>query len=520
MAESKFPVSVVIGAVDNITYKIVEINDKIAKLTAPLKKLQTAFGDLGRESGIGKLGAAFANVGSKGAAVFGALKGAALGIAGVLAGVGLAFHKIVMGAAESGDAIKQASDRLGIGTTAFQKFQFAASQSGVEADKVEGILTKFSKSIGDAAIGTGEGLHIFRGLGISLKDASGKARSMSDILPELADKFKKIEDPALRNAVSMRLFGKEGAKMGNLLMKGSEGIKELGDEADRLGLIIGEDKLNQANQFKDSWDKLTLSVGRARDAFGAELFPVMIDMFEQLSTLIAENRPQIIAFAQAFAKELPGVLVQIKDLIVGLWGAVQPLISAFQYLSSVFGGANVVMATMGTIIGGKLLLSIVNLGLALFNLGAKALPFVLRGIVFLMPYVAQLWALMVANPVGAIVVGVMALGAAAVYLYKNWEPFRDLIDGIWEKLKLVGGAVGKFLGFGGGETGAAATTGGAPLGPDLGGVATIAGANGINKTQNKISVDFANMPKGTRISTDKAEAPIDLSMGYSMAGGL
>ena len=45
MAESKFPVSVVIGAVDNVTYKVMEINQRLEKLTAPLGKLKTAFGE-------------------------------------------------------------------------------------------------------------------------------------------------------------------------------------------------------------------------------------------------------------------------------------------------------------------------------------------------------------------------------------------------------------------------------------------------------------------------------------------
>lgn len=514
MAESKFPVSVVIGAVDNITYKVMEINSKLEKLTAPLGKLKTAFGDLGRESGLNKLGAAMSNVGSKGAALFGALKGAAFGLAGVLAGVSAALYKVVFGAAESGDAIRDASLRIGVSTSAFQKWQFAATQSGIAADKVEGILTKFSKSIGDAAIGTGEGLHVFRGLGISLKDASGKARSMEQILPELADKFKKIQDPALKNAVLMRLFGREGAKMGELLSGGSEGIKALGDEAERLGLIIGDDKINQADAFNDAWGKLTLSIGRARDAFGAELFPVMTKLFEDLSTMIAENRPQIIAFAQAFAKELPGILVTLRDLVVGLYNAVQPLITAFRAVSSVFGTTNTVMLIMGGIIGGKLIVALASFIGSLFQLGGVVLPLLVRGFGLLLPVMQAIWALMVANPVGAIIVGLVALGAAAVALYKNWEPFRNLVDATWEKLKLFGGGVAKFFGFG------QEKLANEPAGAPLGGAATTAKVSNLNRTENQITVDFNNAPKGTRVSTEKAEAPIDLSMGYSMAGGL
>jgi hypothetical protein len=39
------------------------------------------------------------------------------------------------------------------------------------------------------------------------------------------------------------------------------------------------------------------------------------------------------------------------------------------------------------------------------------------------------------NPIGLVIIGVAALGAAFVAAYKNIEPFRDLIDSIWEKMK-------------------------------------------------------------------------------------
>jgi hypothetical protein len=39
------------------------------------------------------------------------------------------------------------------------------------------------------------------------------------------------------------------------------------------------------------------------------------------------------------------------------------------------------------------------------------------------------------NPAALVVIAIVALGAAFVAAYKNIEPFRDLIDGIWESMK-------------------------------------------------------------------------------------
>jgi len=44
-------------------------------------------------------------------------------------------------------------------------------------------------------------------------------------------------------------------------------------------------------------------------------------------------------------------------------------------------------------------------------------------------------AALTANPIGLVIAGLAALGAGAVYLYKNFEPFTNFIDGVWGKLK-------------------------------------------------------------------------------------
>ncbi len=59
---------------------------------------------------------------------------------------------------------------------------------------------------------------------------------------------------------------------------------------------------------------------------------------------------------------------------------------------------------------------------------------------------------MSANPIGLIILGVVALGTLAVGLYKKWEPFRTFIDGLWTSMKSafsslleVGSALGSLV---------------------------------------------------------------------------
>lgn len=71
--DKKLPVTVVIGAVDNVTYKVMAINEKLRKITAPIGKVQSAFSSLAEESGLGKLASNIGKVGSTGKEFFGTL---------------------------------------------------------------------------------------------------------------------------------------------------------------------------------------------------------------------------------------------------------------------------------------------------------------------------------------------------------------------------------------------------------------------------------------------------------------
>jgi phage-related protein len=82
---------------------------------------------------------------------------------------------------------------------------------------------------------------------------------------------------------------------------------------------------------------------------------------------------------------------------------------------------------------GKLLVS----AQPLFRLIAKN-PKIVMGLV------AAIWALnfaMTANPVVAITVGIIALGAAFYLAYKKCKPFRDIVNSIWAGMKVAFGWV-------------------------------------------------------------------------------
>jgi hypothetical protein len=131
--------------------------------------------------------------------------------------------------------------------------------------------------------------------------------------------------------------------------------------------------------------KMALALGNVSEAIGAALLP----FFTQLSDKVIQFTPILEANADTFIKV--GAAIAVVAV------AVKTLQFAILAVNTVIQVATGIMAAF-------------NFVLAL-------------------------------NPIGLIVLGVVALGAAFVLAYKKIEPFRDLIDSIFEKIKALGNAI-------------------------------------------------------------------------------
>lgn len=195
---------------------------------------------------------------------------AAAGAAGLLA--------ITRQAIEFADAIGKTADRLGVSVEGLQELRFAAGRSGVEVATLETAIDKLSIKIGQAAAGNKLIAETFDQLGISIRNTDGSIRSTEDVLRDLADALSRMESPAERSAIAMRLLEEGGVKVINVLRNGSRGMDEMAATARRLGLVLSEDVVRRAEQAADQLGDMTqvLKVGAANIAL--EFMPVMMQL--------------------------------------------------------------------------------------------------------------------------------------------------------------------------------------------------------------------------------------------------
>ncbi len=159
-------------------------------------------------------------------------------LAGVVAGGGLTI--LARNALNTASALKDTSDRLSLTTTELQRNQFAFKLAGVGSEQFETAITKLNAKIADGDL-------IYN--------------STSEALDSIAESVKnaKTEQEAL--AIVNDAFGnKIGAKLLPVLKQGADGLKALGDEAERTGNVISENTIKSADEFSDKLDILGASI--------------------------------------------------------------------------------------------------------------------------------------------------------------------------------------------------------------------------------------------------------------------
>jgi hypothetical protein len=175
---------------------------------------------------------------------------------GIAAGAFYAAKRVIFDTAKeiasATDAIKSQAEIAGLDIETMQKLQYAAKMTGVTQDDLALSLKFLSRNMAEAAQGTGEAKSYFEAIGVTMEDL--KSKSPYNVLLKIADAFSKTEDPINKQKYAQEMLGRVTEKMILFLNQGSAGIRAYGDEAVRLGTILGTvvvEKGSQADlQFK------------------------------------------------------------------------------------------------------------------------------------------------------------------------------------------------------------------------------------------------------------------------------
>jgi hypothetical protein len=206
--------------------------------------------------------------------------------------VGGVVKDLTTAVAEHGAAVSDAASQVGLGTTALQRLQYAGEMTGSSAETVTKVLQEQGKMMRETAANSatpfGKALEE-----IGLKLSTLENMDAGDRIGRIGEALSRVEDKGKQAALSLALFGGEGPKVLALALEGRAGIAALGDEAERLGFVLGEEVVEQGAALDDMLVQLSVMIQGVKNDIGAALMPTIAELVGDLSTWIKANKDLI-----------------------------------------------------------------------------------------------------------------------------------------------------------------------------------------------------------------------------------
>lgn len=253
-----------------------------------------------------KLGSATATAG----------KSLAVMAAGAVAG-GLAIFGLAKNAASAGAQVDDMAQRTGRSARELQRLGFAASQAGAAPELLaEAFKTLDVQLAMVARTGTGPAAEALGVLRLGLQDLQGLGAE--EQFGVIADALSRVEDESTRNAAAIGLLGGAAQRLMPALAGGSAGLREAGDEAERLGLVLDDLTIAKAAALDDTLEVVEAQFRHALIDVGAEAIPIVSELAKGLSDFIAENRELIALQLAEFFENLVPLMQATAAAVVGV----------------------------------------------------------------------------------------------------------------------------------------------------------------------------------------------------------
>ncbi len=258
------------------------------------------------------------------------LRTAALGASAAVGALGAGLFAITKSTAEAYDQVQKFSDQLGISTEFLSKMAHAAELSGIEQKTLHKSLQILTVRLGEANRGIGEGKDALESLGLEYKNVNGTLKTSEEILPDLAEAFKDIEDATLKAEIASKIFGQRGLVMLQLFKDGKTGLAEMSAEAEKFGLVISSKAGVNAAEFNDSLTRLKGSFRGLKNTIAEEIMPAFTNLANNMANFVANNRETIVVALRNFAISTFEMFKKMAIGIAGFGDSIKPIVQSIK----------------------------------------------------------------------------------------------------------------------------------------------------------------------------------------------
>ena len=199
--------------------------------------------------------------------------------AGIITGLGSSALEMASRVSSSVDSLNDLANRTGMALKPLQGLGLAAKLAGVDTEAFGAAVTKMSVNIGKAEAGDAFSKSL-DSIGVSLAGLQGMDPEAQ--FSAISKAIGEIPSNAGRAAAAVEIFGKAGAALAPLFKDGAASLEELTARAERLGIILSDDQVNNISAMNDGFDLVSATVDGIVGQILGDLSPVVTKMLDEM----------------------------------------------------------------------------------------------------------------------------------------------------------------------------------------------------------------------------------------------
>lgn len=275
-----------------------------------------------------------------------------------------ALISLTIESAAYADEILTQSTVTGLSTEALQEYQYAAELVDVSLDTLTSSQTKMIRSMDAARRGSKEQAEAFDKLRIGVQNADGTLRDSQEVFGEAIDALGAISNETERDAIAMTIFGRSARDLNPLIKAGSDGLRELTQEAHNVGYVMGEEALDALGAVDDQLQRMNRSGEALENQIAVGMAPAVENLMKKGTDLFVrlQEAAEGSGILEVFGALLD-VVSALEPLFDVLFGTAEDGVPVLQTLALALG----VLADALTIVANTIAI-VIELFKQLFNL--------------------------------------------------------------------------------------------------------------------------------------------------------
>ena len=357
-------------------------------------------------------------------------------------------------AGQYADTVLTIAEQTGTDPIDYQKWEYASQFIDTEVEVITGSMKRLTMGMADESSSAGEAL---AQLGIKATDASGHMRDSEEVFWEAIDALSGVANETERNQLAMDLFGRSATELNPLINAGSQAFKQLGDEAQQMGIILDGDALSSLGSFDDAMNKLNSTITGAGRQIGAAFAPALTTITNDLQGVV-QAFIGMVTGVEGSGEQLKTAITTLCDNVSKILHDLLPVVVEVG-IDIIMSLADAVIENLDTIIDAALqiILSLVD-GLIenidkIVEAALKLIIGLAEGLIKALPRLVEKAPEIISSVCSALVDGISMLwDVGRQWIEGIWEGIKNTADWLWKQIKgffgdLIGN-IGKLFGIG------------------------------------------------------------------------